>query len=581
MEATFANLSVPEERQLMSSVSTAIGWSLVEEFSRTRREHPDEVRKGAEILLAKLREAGLDPHVHDPEIHLVLPVNVSLTVGGKSFRSKAMAGSPTTPAFEARLIHLPARHAVQRVHTNDPAVLFGKHYTTESLREKVRGKVVLTNGLSNPGRSELLENLGALAVIAINPGEHVHWGASSTVWGSPTLDDLDRLPKIPSLSVANPDGPALIAAAEAGDSVRIEVESLSGWFRQPIPEVRIRGRESDGRFVLMHGHYDSWDVGVGDNATGNAVLLEAARALKACPPKHDVRILWWPGHSAGRYAGSTWYADAFAHELHHDCIVHLNCDSPGSKDATYYGSIRGMAEAQDVVATVVRDLFDQECELERPSRGGDYSFNNLGVSGALLASSMVPPEERQRRGWYSVGGNGGSPTWHTEADTLEVADRIILENDTRLYTLLAARIANADGTVLDYRRPFADIIGRFEECKSAAKSSVDFGIHTQLFHEVRAGIEAMYASLQGSAAAASAFRSLGREIVRLGNGVGDVYNHDPAVAFPILPIIKAAFANPSEDPAARVTLQRGANTLRLRLEGLRSIVSAALTPSVA
>ena len=31
--------------------------------------------------------------------------------------------------------------------------------------------------------------------------------------------------------------------------------------------------------MLLHGHYDSWDVGVGDNATGNATLLEIARVL--------------------------------------------------------------------------------------------------------------------------------------------------------------------------------------------------------------------------------------------------------------------------------------------------------------
>lgn len=78
------------------------------------------------------------------------------------------------------------------------------------------------------------------------------------------------------------------------------------------------------------------------------------------------------------------------------------------QDASDYGSIRGMAEAQPLVAGAVEDLFGQACRLERPGRAGDYSFNNLGITGAMLTSAMVPPEERKRRGWYSVGGAGRS-----------------------------------------------------------------------------------------------------------------------------------------------------------------------------
>jgi hypothetical protein len=62
----------------------------------------------------------------------------------------------------------------------------------------------------------------------------------------------------------------------------------------------------------LHGHYDSWDVGVGDNATGDAAMLEIACALWTHRDKlrsAASRIAWWPGHSTGRFAGSTWYAD--------------------------------------------------------------------------------------------------------------------------------------------------------------------------------------------------------------------------------------------------------------------------------
>jgi len=31
--------------------------------------------------------------------------------------------------------------------------------------------------------------------------------------------------------------------------------------------------------------------------------------------RRSVKIAWWPGHSTGRYAGSTWFTDAFALDL--------------------------------------------------------------------------------------------------------------------------------------------------------------------------------------------------------------------------------------------------------------------------
>ena len=35
-------------------------------------------------------------------------------------------------------------------------------------------------------------------------------------------------------------------------------------------------------------------------------------------PSCSQKIAWWPGHSTGRYAGSTWFADAFALDLDDD-----------------------------------------------------------------------------------------------------------------------------------------------------------------------------------------------------------------------------------------------------------------------
>src|SRR5262249_32564440 len=153
--------------------------------------------------------------------------------------------------------------------------------------------------------------------------------------------------------------------------------------------------EDPHHFVLLHGHYDSWSVGVGDNATGNACLLEIARVLwrNRAQLKRSVRIAWWPGHSTGKFAGSTWYTDRFALDLHRHCVAHINCDSPGCRDATAYENIPWMSENMDFVKQVVHDVTGQKATGKRPSQSSDYSFNNLGISGYLSASSRIPKQE--------------------------------------------------------------------------------------------------------------------------------------------------------------------------------------------
>ncbi len=120
------------------------------------------------------------------------------------------------------------------------------------------------------------EARGAVGLIAVNPGKNPHWGISTTIWGTPDLRDLPRKPKIPVVAVNNPDGLGSSRGRPGGASHSPAREE--GWW------VADSGRDDPGTeepdaFVLLHGHYDSWDVGVGDNAVGDATLLEVARVL--------------------------------------------------------------------------------------------------------------------------------------------------------------------------------------------------------------------------------------------------------------------------------------------------------------
>ncbi len=74
-------------------------------------------------------------------------------------------------------------------------------------------------------------------------------------------------------------------------------------------------------------------MGIGDNAVGDAALLELARVFhkNRAELALGLKVAWWPGHSTGRYGGSTWYADNFGLDLARNCIAQVDIDSPGCR----------------------------------------------------------------------------------------------------------------------------------------------------------------------------------------------------------------------------------------------------------
>ena len=428
--------------------------------------------------------------------------------------------------------------------------------------------------------------LGAVGVIAVNPGKYAHWGGGSATWGTADLDDLPHKPAIPAVAVNRADGDALIALAGQGGRARLVTEFEEGWFRNLLPVVEIRGRSKPERFVLLHGHYNSWDVGVGDNATGDAAMLEIARALWQHRDRleRSVRIAWWPGHSTGRFAGSTWYADEFALDLGRNCLAHLNCDSPGCRDATDYHLIPWMAENAGFVRGVVRDAAGKDAEGRRPHQSSDFSFNNLGITGFFSSSSRIPKQEIEKRGYYYVMGNGGNLEWHTNDDLMPVADRDVLLTDIKVYLLAVFRLANAPLLPWDWRALLKEFDGTLAAYAKAAGARFDLA-------PARAAVNALDAALSRFAVAVEAGRipptaanevllGLSHLLVPLNYTRGIRWRRDLSVPAPPLTALAVATEldryPPSALPFAQTHLKRGLNQVLAALTEARERVTAAL-----
>jgi len=571
--------------------------ALLDRFATLTRESGSaDERAAGEYIAGRLRALGVAVTVHEPELFLSVPERSALRViesagdAGETIRSRPPAFARPTGEAElaGELVYVPSRYA------GGTADLFDTPLAAVSAGgagDPVAGRVVLTEGYSMPGTVHAFERRGAVGQIYIHPGGEIHEGICTPIWGAPTHESIPRKPRTPVVCVSHPDGDRLIARASAGRTlVGIRTWLREGWAPCLLPVAEIGGSGDPDEFVLVHGHYDSWYVGIGDNATGDAALLELARVLHGLRDrlKRTIRIAWWPGHSTGRYAGSVWYADRFADELDEWCVAHLNIDSPGCAGATAYEEVMWMAEAAELCIDSIADATGTFAKGMRPLRAGDYSFNQIGPTAFYMLLSNIPQEERQARGYYAVGGCGGSPAWHTPNDGPAVADLDVLRRDLQIYLTTILRVANAPLHPFDYGATMAEIasaVGRYQETASAR---VDLGPIVEDLRALRADwgrwrndAERLVEKAPQDATLRrrlnATLRRLARILVPLNYARGERFDHDPAVKLPAVPRLEAAalLASAPEalEPFVRTALVRERNKVRAMLREARRLLA--------
>lgn len=564
------------ERVILGAIRIEEPWALLERFNTlVRLSGSQDEAEAVAYLTGRLDAWGVPYRVHHPVCLISIPVRATLRVVSpdpRPIRAKTLSFSPSTDGAEitGELVYIPSAHA------RGVAELLGA--ARPQIEQDLRGKVVLTEGLGLAARGLDLAKTGAIGAIFINPGDYIHEGIATTSWGSPDLDSLGRVPPVPILAISRPYGEALKAELARGPvQVAFSTTVDTGWRPIPVVVAEISGTQAADEFVLFHGHLDSWHVGIGDNATGDATLLEIARVFWQHRDRlrRTLRIAWWSGHSHGRYAGSTWYADAFAQDLMPNCIAHINCDSPGCRWATEYRDVACMAEAGELVRATIRDVTGQESSLSRPLRAGDCSFNNLGITTYFMLSSTMPESLIQQKGYYPVGGCGGNIQWHTEDDTIEIADPDNLLRDMRVYAAVLLRTLNAPVHPFDYRATVREIEEHLQRYQEAAGDAFDFRPSQQAAGNLLTTLDRFYELVESLLdrevddpevrRVNAAQRALARHLVPLGYVRAGRFRHDPAQQIPPLPEIApatelaAVLAGSERWHVLRTHLSRGQN----------------------
>lgn len=481
----------------------------------------------AEYITESLREAGVDVRVHEFSAFLSYPrsANLKTEAPDQEFACVTHSFARSTPVggLVGELEYLP----------------------TGDLRDAA-GKIVLLDGLCTPITVLNASKAGVRGVVFANQGDVVHNMIATTIWGTPSADQLDRLPSVVAISVAKQDGDHLKARLAAGAlTVRIDAEVETGWYRSKLPEAIIAGNGPDAdQFVLVGAHYCSWEYGITDNATGDACLLELARVLEAnrSQLRRSVRLAWWPGHSHGRYSGSTWYADNFFNDLADNCVAYHNVDSPGVRGATMYVARHTTAEVEGFCTDLIHSMTGQSAPpIHRPSRAADQSFLANGVP-AFSTYPFLPDGHPERKPW--TGGSANAWWWHSSHDTLDKADVEILALDTRISATGIARLANADILPIDPSRAAEEVLEYAREFEAATQGHVNATPFVVAAEELLAASRALMQAAReavdsgGSHATRAHVNQVLMQFSRLVLPVvyskGGRYTHDPAEWSPIM-----------------------------------------------
>lgn len=531
------------ERELYDAISADEPWDLIEEFSELVRESGSEdEKKAAAYITDRLDALGVPYDRYDPELWLSHPREASLQVEAPT---ETTFDSVKTVAFSGQG---EVSGEVVRIDPPDASGTGGA--LTASLEEvsaDVTDRIVLVEADYLSRQMILrLQDEGAKAIIGVQGSpDEPHEGIASPIWGgAPEPHEQDRVPEIIIVNVSRSVGDQLFDLDAEDEQLRVTVSATAprGWYDCPVVVSRIPGEADpdDDDFVLLHGHYDSWHVGVTDNATGDAGLLELARVFNdhRSALKRDLWVAWWPAHSTGRYAGSTWFVDEFALELEANCIAHVNMDSPGVADATeFVEGVQWMPEANQLCQSAIEDTCGKDSKEHRVARAGDYSFNNLGITGMFMGSSAIPMEVRKDRGWHIIGGSGGhAKAWHLSTDTIEKADPDVLVRDMRMYATVVARLTTAEVIPLDHRHTIDVHQDHLNEYARTCEDHFDLTPVQDELAYLSDVVDDLYQAIEdddlSSRAANEAIKQLSRTLVRLDHTERGRFKQDPAMGRP-------------------------------------------------
>jgi N-acetylated-alpha-linked acidic dipeptidase len=225
---------------------------------------------------------------------------------------------------------------------------------------------------------------GSVMDMPIYPGDPLTPGVGATK-DAKRLDrkDAANLLKIPVLPISYHDAEPLLRSLEGPvappdwrgalpftyhigpGKTKVHLKLEFNWDMQPINDIiaTMHGNELPDEWVIRGNHHDAWVNGANDPLSGQAALLEEARAVSELAKtgwkaKRTLVYCAWDGEEPA-LLGSTEWVETHLKELQDHAVVYINSDDNGRG----FFAAEGSHALEPFVNEVARDVLDPEMKI--------------------------------------------------------------------------------------------------------------------------------------------------------------------------------------------------------------------------
>ncbi len=269
-------------------------------------------------------------------------------------------------------------------------------------------------------KNEYTVQRGSVMDMVVYPGDPLTPGIGSTLKAKRlTREEATTILKIPVLPISYHDALPLLSALEGpvapqdwrgalpitykvggNGKTSIHLKTEFNWDIVPAYDViaKIKGSEFPDEWVIRGNHHDAWVNGASDPVSGQAALLEEAKAIgqlvkSGYKPKRTLVYCAWDGEEQS-LLGSTEWAEDHQKELAQKAVTYINTDGNGRG---FFG-----AEGSHAFESFVTEIAD---DVKDPQTGSSVLKRRWAADVVKAGSSKLQKEALAKTG-YSLGALG-------------------------------------------------------------------------------------------------------------------------------------------------------------------------------
>src|SRR6476620_2782909 len=299
---------------------------------------------------------------------------------------------------------------------NERKEAFDKWYTGRLRKSGLRGTALI----------QRLADAGALGIVTllVPPPGPQGWGTYKI---STTIAE-----KIPEVGLGCEDYGLVFRLAENNQDPILRVNADAEFTGEvPVSNVsaELRGKEKPNEYVVLSGHFDSWDPASGatDNGSATVMMMEAMRILKAVypNPKRTIIAAHWSGEEQGFNGSRAFVTD------HPEIVngVQAIFDQDNGTGRVMKISMEGFIGSD---AFLRRWLSKMPNEITRPIGLASPGTPSQGIDAASFTCHGAPAFSLGSVEW-----DYKAYTWHTNRDTFDKLVFDDLKNNAMLFAMLA------------------------------------------------------------------------------------------------------------------------------------------------